>query len=83
MRNGNLFWGPLSAGVTFGNEKKYIPAIVFDSNFLQKDIIKMLEARPWEKPKVIAYAPPTPVHMLQQTIQPHQQDMFQHEECPF
>ena len=54
MKDGRLFWAPISAGVTLNGEKKYKASIEWDSNFLAKDIIAFLEARSWENRQPIA-----------------------------
>lgn len=48
MKNGGLFWGPMSTGLTKNGSKKYFDAVIYDSNFLTKDIMQFLEARSWE-----------------------------------
>ncbi len=60
-KSGNTFWTPVSIGITQNGAKKYFPAIVYDSNFLEKEIQELLKSRPWEKNKAPVYnAAPTP-----------------------
>lgn len=48
-KNGNLFWGVPSVGVTKHGQKEYHPAFMQDSSFLDSDIRNFLEKRSWEK----------------------------------
>lgn len=80
MKNGNLFWGPMSAGITINGQKKYFDGIEWDSNFLKKDILAFLEARSWENKQTAYQQPITPLmnHVPQQ---PKQMSFL--DECPF
>ncbi len=78
-KDGGLFWGPLSAGVTKDGSKKFIDSIEFDSNFQRKEILSLLEARAWES-KPISFTTVTP---LVQHTQTQLQQMSFLEECPF
>lgn len=55
-KNGGLFWGVCTIGVTKDGAKTYIPTFLQDSNFLEKEIKSFLEARSWEK-KSVSVAP--------------------------
>lgn len=47
-KNGGMFWGVLSAGVTKKGSKIYYKGYMQDSSFLEKDIEDFLEQRKWE-----------------------------------
>ena len=49
MKNGGLFWSPMSCAVMKNGAKKYINSIEIDSNSFKKEILEFLEARIWEK----------------------------------
>ncbi len=54
-KEGGLFWGVASAGMMKNGAKVYIKAFEQDSKFLEKDILKYLDNRSWEKyPKEIS-----------------------------
>ena len=48
-KNGGMFWGVPSVGVTKQGNKVYYDAFMQDSSFLEKDIKEFLENRSWEK----------------------------------
>ena len=48
MKNGGMFWSPISCAVMKNGAKKYFDSIELDSNFLKKDILAFLEARSWD-----------------------------------
>ena len=48
-KNGGMFWGVPSVGVTKQGGKVYFDAFMQDSSFLEKDIKDFLENRSWEK----------------------------------
>lgn len=84
MKNGNKFWSVMQAAAQVGQEKKYFPAIEFDSNFLEKDIKRFLENREWEQNKVAPARLDYPISNVPTSyaLQP-QLDMFEPGECPF
>lgn len=56
--NGGLFWSVVSAGMTKNGKKEYFPAFMQDSNFLEQDIKRFLDARSWEGRSVHQSMPP-------------------------
>lgn len=48
MKNGGLFWSPMSSAVVKNGSKKYIISIEIDSNSFKKQILEFLDARSWE-----------------------------------
>ncbi len=47
-KNGGMFWGVMSAGITINGAKKYFESFMQDSSFLEKDIKEFLDQRKWE-----------------------------------
>lgn len=47
-KNGGMFWGVASVGITRNGQKEYFPSFMQDSNFLEKDIKDFLDKRSWE-----------------------------------
>jgi hypothetical protein len=62
-KDGGLFWSPISMAVTQNGQKKFLQAIEWGSNFLQKDILEFLNNRSWERPQT-------------QTVPQYQQQSF-------
>lgn len=56
-KNGGLFWGVGSIGITKKGAKEYFSAFMQDSNFLEQDIKSFLEKRSWEKHNAVSAAP--------------------------
>ncbi len=86
-KDGGLFWGPLSAGVTLNGAKKYLDGIEYDSNFQKKEILQMLEAsRPRNANSALqqhaAYDFKT-VPLVHYAPEPQPQQMSFLDECPF
>ena len=79
MKNGGLFWGPMGTGLAKNGSKKYYAAVIYDSNFLTKDIMAFLEDRSWEQ----KYAMPSPSAAIptKQISAPEQLSFL--DECPF
>ncbi len=82
MKNGGMFWSPLSCSVLKNQQKKYIDAIELDSNFLKKDILAFLEERSWEKNKPVSQSYAAPPH-INHVSPPIQTQMNFLDECPF
>lgn len=85
-KDGGLFWGPLSAGVTLNGQKKYLDGIEYDSNFQRKEILQMLEAsRPGQCQAALhqhsAYQTTTVPLVHHAPTQPQQMSFL--DECPF
>ena len=63
LKNGSMFWGPLSCSVMINGEKQHFKSPQFDSNFLEQDIKSFLnnmyekKSQTQETPQV---APPPP-----------------------
>lgn len=53
-KNGGLFWGAASVGVSKNGGKVYFEAFMQDSSFLEKDIKAFLEGRSWGKPIAVS-----------------------------
>ena len=82
MKNGGLFWAPISAGITIAanGSKKYYDSIQWDSNFLKQDILAYLDKRSWENPQKPQFIDVTP----QQPQQRYEQTSFiDDSQCPF
>jgi hypothetical protein len=58
-KNGGQFWGVPSVMVTKDGTKNYYECFLQDSSFLEKDIKKYLEDRPWANQQAIV-EPTTP-----------------------
>lgn len=56
-KNGGKFWTPVTLALTEGVTRVYRDAFMIDSNFLQKDILRFLETKPWEKVQQSVQAP--------------------------
>ncbi len=50
--NGGMFWSGVSVGATKNGSKKWFPAFMQDSSFLESDIKDFLDKRKWEEQKV-------------------------------
>jgi len=46
-KNGGLFWDVASLGANKDGSKKYFDTFMQDSSFLEKDIITLLDKKPW------------------------------------
>ena len=84
MKNGGLFWSPMSSAVMKDGNKKYINSIEIDSNSFKKQILEFLEARSWESPmrrdaQITHYE--HKVTPLVQHASPEQMDFL--DTCPF
>jgi hypothetical protein len=83
MKNGGLFWAPISVSATYNGNKKYFESIQWDSNFLKQDIIAFLEGRSWENPQhKPQFIDVTPIPQQQQNQPQYQQASFLGD-CPF
>ena len=60
-KNGGLFWGVGSIGVSKDGAKVYFEAFLQDSAFLEKDIKAYLDNRPWEKKGYVHATPASTV----------------------
>jgi hypothetical protein len=89
MKNGCLFWSPMSTGLAKNGSKKYYDAVIYDSNFLIKDIMAFLEARSWENAgcrdaQITQYASPETVqNHTQVQLSPNASQMSFLDPCPF
>lgn len=73
-KTGGLFWSPVNLSVTKDGAKVYYEAFLQDSSFLEKDIKRFLESKPWEGKQALL---PNSIH------QPVAQPTYQDQDIPF
>lgn len=56
-KNGGLFWGVPTVGISKNGAKEYFSTFMQDSNFLEQDIKNFLEKRSWEGHRANSAAP--------------------------